>query len=74
MTKEEALAYKAGFEAVNAIEIEELRSMSLEKKFEHAAALMESARQMGWGEALAEEDAEVRALWIRLTRAYSGGR
>lgn len=72
MTKEELLAYKAGYEAVNALEIEELRSMSLEEKFEHAAALMESARQMGWGEALAEEDADVRALWVRLKRAYSG--
>lgn len=73
MTKEELLAYMAGYEAVNAFEIEELRSMSIEEKFEHAAALMESARQMGWGEALAEEDADVRALWVRLKRAYLGG-
>lgn len=73
MTKEEALAYLSGHEAVNALEIEELRSMSVEEKFAHAAALMESARRMGWTEALAAEDAEVRALWIRLKRAYSGG-
>ena len=49
MTKEEALAYKAGLEAVNALEIRQLRSMSFEERFEHAAALMESARSMGWG-------------------------
>ena len=74
MTKEEALAYIAGYEAVNALEIEELRSMSTAEKFEHAAALMETARRMGWTEALEAEDADVRALWIRLKRAYSGGR
>ena len=73
MTKEELLAYTAGYEAVNALEIEQLRSMSIEEKFEHAAALMESARRMGWTEALAAEDAAVRALWIRLKRAYYGG-
>jgi hypothetical protein len=73
MTKEEALAYIAGYDAVNALEVEELRSMSVEEKFGHAAALMESARRMGWTEALAAEDADVRALWIRLKRAYSGG-
>jgi hypothetical protein len=32
MTKEEALAYKEGYEALNAIEIEELKSMSDEEK------------------------------------------
>lgn len=73
MTREQALAYKAGYEAVNAIEIAELRSMSFEEKFEHAAALMESARQMGWVEALASEDDVVRELWVRLKRAYPSG-
>ena len=53
MTREEALAYKAGYEAVNALEIAELRSMSFEEKFEHAAALMDSARadELGGGKA-----------------------
>jgi hypothetical protein len=46
--------------------------MSIDTKFEHAAALMETARSMGWNEALAAEDADVRELWIRLKRAYSG--
>jgi hypothetical protein len=73
MTKEEALAYKAGYEAVNALEIAELRSMSFEEKFEHAAALMASARQMGWVAALSAEDDKVRELWIRLKRAYLSG-
>lgn len=73
MTREQALAYKAGYEAVNAIEIAELRSMSFEEKFENAAALMDSARQMGWLEALASEDDVVRELWVRLKRAYLSG-
>lgn len=73
MTKEELLAYTAGYEVVNALEIEQLRSMSLEEKFECAAALMEAARVMGWSEALASEDDDVRAIWIRLKRAYPSG-
>jgi len=73
MTKEELLAYIEGYEAVNALEIQELRSMSIEEKFQHAAALMDAAREMGWVEALSAEDAEARAWWIRLERAYSGG-
>jgi hypothetical protein len=47
MTREEALAYKARYEAINAYEIEELRSMSVEQKLEQTAALMASVEQMG---------------------------
>jgi hypothetical protein len=72
MTKEELLAYIEGHEAVSALEIQELRSMAAEEKFEHMAALMEAAREMGWVEALSVEDADARQLWIRLKRAYSG--
>jgi len=72
MTKEELVAYLAGYEAVNALEIEELRNMSIETKFKHAAALMESARRMGWSKSLAADDEDARELWVRLKRAYSG--
>ena len=70
MTKEEALAYKEGYEAVNALEIDELRSMSDAEKLSQVAALMASVDQMGWREALAAEEEEVRDLWVRLKRAY----
>ena len=70
MTKEEALAYKEGYEAVSALEIEELRSMSDAEKLSQVAALMASVDQMGWREALAAEEEEVRDLWVRLKRAY----
>ena len=72
MTKEELLAYIEGHEAVNALGIQELTSMSIEEKFNETAALMEAAREMGWAEALAAEDADARQLWIRLKKAYSG--
>ncbi len=70
MTKEEALAYKERYEAVNALEIEELRSMSDTEKLSQVAALMASVDQMGWRKALAAEEEEVRDLWVRLKRAY----
>ena len=73
MTKEELLAYIAAHEAANALEIQELRSMSIEEKFRQTAALMAAAREMGWFDALSAEDAYVRELWIRLKKAYSGG-
>ncbi len=71
MTREEALAYKEGYEAVNALEIEELRSMSDAEKLSQVAALMASVEQMGWLETLASEEEEVRELWVRLKRVYS---
>jgi len=69
MTKEELLAYIKGHEAAAAIEIQELRPMSIEEKFRQMAELMEDARQMGWVEALSAEDDAARELWIRLKRA-----
>jgi hypothetical protein len=70
MTKEEALAYKEGYEAVNALDIDELRSMSDVEKLSQVAALMASVDQMGWREELAAEEEKVRELWVRLKRAY----
>jgi hypothetical protein len=70
MTKEEALAYKERYEAVNALDIEELRSMSDTEKLSQVAALMASVDQMGWREALADEEERVRDLWVRLKGAY----
>src|SRR2546426_818202 len=52
-------AYDWFREAMEWFEIEELRSMTPDERFEHAAALMETAHYMGWAEALAAEDASV---------------
>ncbi|HJQ68621.1 MAG TPA: hypothetical protein VKA70_06600 [Blastocatellia bacterium] len=70
MTKEEAQLFKQRFLAANAVEIAELRSMSIDSKLEQAAALMASAKQMGWEERLVEGEAEVRSRWVRLKKAY----
>jgi hypothetical protein len=66
VTKDEALAYKSRFEAINNLEIEELRSMSAEAKFAQLAWLMASAKETGWDLKLAEEVAEVRERWLKL--------
>jgi len=68
MTREEAFAFKARYEAVNRVEIEELRPTSIESKLEHLNSLMASAREIGWGEKLAEEADQVRERWARLRR------
>ncbi|MBI3976670.1 MAG: hypothetical protein HY331_00650 [Chloroflexi bacterium] len=70
MTKAEALAFKARWEMVNAAEIEELRATTPEKKLRQLAAMMALAKQLGWTDALAAEEGEVRERWNRLRRAY----
>ena len=73
MTKSEALEYVARYKIVNEFEIAELRSTSIGLKLEQTNALMAAARQMGWSQALADEEAEVRERWLRLKRAYGCG-
>ncbi|MBI3990200.1 MAG: hypothetical protein HY347_11365 [candidate division NC10 bacterium] len=68
MTKMEAQAFKARWEAINAAEREELRTTSLAHKLRQLAVLMASAGKFGWTEALAADDAEVRDRWNRLRR------
>ena len=70
MTKSEAQAHKRRWRRVNEQEKAELRHTSIEVKFRQLAALMASARQLGWEEALGEEEAEVRGRWMRLRKAY----
>ena len=70
MTREEALAWKARWELVNAAEREELRTDSLEHKMRQLASLMASVEPLGWREALREGEEEVRARWVRLRKAY----
>ena len=73
MTRLEALEYVARYKLVNEIELAELRSTSIEVKLEQTNALMIVANHMGWTQALADEDAEVRERWLRLKRAYGCG-
>ena len=73
MTRLEALEYIARYKLVNEFEIAELRSTSIEVKLEQTNALMGAVHQMGWTQALADEEAEVRERWLRLKRAYGCG-
>ncbi len=70
ITKKEGRAFKRRWAAINRAEIHELRWMSLEEKFKQLAALMASSKQLGWNEALAAEEDEVRERWNRLRKAY----
>ena len=44
----------------------------METKLGRLAALMESAREMGWSQSLGAEDETVRARWMALRRAGLG--
>lgn len=70
MTKAQGRAFRRRWKAVNAAEIEELRSTPAAQKFRQLAALMVSAKELGWSEELAAEEAQVRELWNRLRKAY----
>ena len=69
ITKAEARAFKARWEAVNAADREELRATPMKTKLRQLAALMGSAEKLGWTDALAAEEAEVRDRWNRLRGA-----
>lgn len=70
MTKTEARAFQKRWRAINKIEREELRSASVADKLRQLAALMASVDQLGWREALDEEEIRVRDRWARLRKAY----
>jgi hypothetical protein len=70
MTKAEGSAFKRRWQLVNQFEKKELRGTSLDTKFCQLAALMASAKPLGWSKALAEGEAEVWERWQRLRRAY----
>ena len=70
MTKSEARDFKARWAAVNLAELRELQTTSMEQKVRQLAALMASAEVLGWKEALASEEAEVRERWNKLRKIY----
>jgi len=72
VTKAEARAFRARWQAVNAAEVEELRGTPVEEKMAQLAALMASVDASGWAEALEAEDTKVRERWSRLRRALHG--
>ncbi len=72
LTKTEARRYRKRWQAVNAAERRELRATPMKRKFLQLAALMASAKQLGWDGSLAAEEAEVRDRWSRLRKRLIG--
>jgi len=72
LTREEARAFQTRWEKVNAAERAELRTTPLVHKLRQLAVLMASVEPLGWTEALAAEEAEVRERWNRLRAALHG--
>jgi hypothetical protein len=70
ITKAEARAFRERWQRVNAREEEELRSTSLEVRWQQFNTLLCWAHQFGWTEALREGEEEVRERWVRLRKAY----
>ncbi len=70
LTPAEASAFTARWQLVADAEREELRSTSLVQKFAQLAALMASARSLGWATTDPAEVDAVRARWNRLVALY----
>jgi hypothetical protein len=70
LTRSEARAFRARWELVNVAEQREVQSTPLDHKLRQLAALMASADAMGWTDALASEEAEVRDRWNRLRAIF----
>jgi hypothetical protein len=70
MLREELLAYQDRWKLVEAREVQELRSATLEHKLQQVAALMASVDAFGWREGLAD-DQPVWELWQKLRAKLS---
>jgi len=69
ITRTEAKTFHRRWMAVEAAELEELRSTPISQKFRELATLMSSARQWGWTEGLKAGEDEVRKGGNRLRKA-----
>lgn len=72
MTREEALAYKNRWIAVNRYLIEEVRRASPEVKLRQLASLYDSVREFGWEEKLRDDEESVWRKWQLLREHYAG--
>ncbi len=68
MDRAEALAWKERWRLVREKEIEELSAMTIEERLRQLDTMFLFARELGWDEALAAEEEEVRERWIRIRR------
>jgi transcriptional regulator with XRE-family HTH domain len=68
LAREEAQDFKRGWDVVNAAEREELATTPMTHKFRQVAALLASARKLGWAEAHAAGEDLVQERWARLRK------
>ena len=73
MTKDEAKAWRAGWQAVEERQACELRESTYEERLRALAVLMSSASLFDFHQ-LDEEDERARARWARLQFLLSDGR
>lgn len=66
LSKEQGQAYKSRWKIVAETELQELRESNPEDKLRQLWALMSSVSELGWTQALAREEIEVRERWNRL--------
>ena len=69
MHPDEIKAFKKRWALVNAAEIRELRQTSMGEKARQTAALLESARKLGWLQSQDPEEEEVWDRWNALRKA-----
>jgi hypothetical protein len=67
--KNDIIEFKKRWAMVNAAELRELRATPLREKARQTAALMESAKRLGWIEMLDAQEEEVRDRWNALRKA-----
>ncbi|MBI3795817.1 MAG: hypothetical protein HY268_02470 [Deltaproteobacteria bacterium] len=72
LTRKEARAFRRRWEMANAAEQAELLTTPLDRKLRQLAAPMASVQPLRWTDALAAEEAEVRARGNRLRAVLNG--
>ena len=70
LTRKQALEYVGRYRLMNSLKIQDLAATPPEQRLRQAAALMRSARVLGWNRQLEAEDQIVRRRWARLRKAY----
>jgi hypothetical protein len=70
ITKAQARAFRERWRLVNAREAEEVRSTSMEVKWQQFNTLLALGRRLGWTDPNDEGVAEVRERWSRLRKAH----
>jgi hypothetical protein len=73
LSRSQAQSYVARWRAAREAQIEELRTTPDELKLRQVAALMMSARSLGWSSSVVPETNPAREQWRLLRRAYGVG-